>query len=124
VSEIKSETNKKKRQLFVLKITFPAGTESEEGEEKQDLQHHGANESPHSRKPGSEVRRPVMRRKPEEPPADHKAHWSAAKIGAVAVGAIAVGALTAGMGLVVGMVVLGIGMVGGGGAVAITVRAI
>eukprot|EP00602_Paraphysomonas_sp_CaronLab_P009173 CAMPEP_0185031902 /NCGR_PEP_ID=MMETSP1103-20130426/19612_1 /TAXON_ID=36769 /ORGANISM="Paraphysomonas bandaiensis, Strain Caron Lab Isolate" /LENGTH=598 /DNA_ID=CAMNT_0027567581 /DNA_START=465 /DNA_END=2261 /DNA_ORIENTATION=- len=47
---------------------------------------------------------------------------SAGKIAALAVGGVVVGALTAGVGLVAGMVVVGMGAAAGGGAAAITQR--
>jgi hypothetical protein len=105
VSEIRSDLFKKRKQ-FLFRISWPL---EEEIDDEGSVRSGGTSNSGGSSKKGS-----VTKKRPKGE------GMNPSTIAALAVGGVVVGALTAGVGLVAGMVVVGIGAAAGGGAAAIT----
>ena len=108
VSEIRSDINKKRKQ-FLFRITWPLEEEHTDDQLKH-AESDGSKSKDHQRK---KIQLSARQSKDLD-------SYSGGKVAALAVGGVVVGALTAGVGLVAGMVVVGIGAAAGGGAAAIT----
>lgn len=105
VSEIRSDVHKKRKQ-FVFRISWPL----DESDQDKDLKK--------GTKPGKK------NAKEEAGGADgdnnkSKSAISSSKLAAMAVGGVVIGAVTAGVGLLAGLVIVGIGAAAGGGASAL-----
>lgn len=109
VSEIRSDINKKRKQ-FLFRVTWPPEDEIDD-ESTIPLSNSDSKRTSGSRKSATIKRKPMS---------DSSSGMSVGKIAALAVGGVVVGALTAGVGLVAGMVVVGMGAAASGGAVAIS----
>ena len=125
VSEIRSDVYKKRKQ-FVFTITWPIDENSPENGQEEDV---GRSESspatPRTRgRPGTGIRRRGDKLGDEKlsatSPSAPSSSMSHAKIAAITVGGVALGAVTAGIGLLAGMVVVGIGAAAGSGAAAVS----
>lgn len=125
VSEIRSDLSKKRKQ-FVFKITWPSGDVEEENAASISPAAAADSESKTSRASSSSSLS-TSRKKGAAPSAavtapgskKKESTLSASKVAALAVGGVIVGSLTAGLGLLAGMVVVGVGAAAGGGAAAL-----
>lgn len=105
VSEIRSDLFKKRKQ-FLFRISWPLDEETDDESSVRS----GSTSS--TSKKGSVTKKRAAHGK--------NSGMNPSTIAALAVGGVVVGALTAGVGLVAGMVVVGIGAAAGGGAAAIS----
>jgi hypothetical protein len=104
VSEIRSDLFKKRKQ-FLFRISWPLEEEADDEGSVRSSTSGGGNSS---------KKASVTKKRPKGE------GMNPSTIAALAVGGVVVGALTAGVGLVAGMVVVGIGAAAGGGAAAIS----
>lgn len=112
VSEIRSDINKKRKQ-FLFRITWPL--EDESGDDVATKPADADEKQKQNSKEQIRKKMHLSARRNKDLDA-----YSGGKVAALAVGGVVVGALTAGVGLVAGMVVVGIGAAASGGAAAIT----
>lgn len=111
VSEIRSDINKKRKQ-FLFRVTWPL--EDDHSDERSIKPVEGEDKKLNPKDQQRKKMQLSARRNKELD------GYSGGKVAALAVGGVVVGALTAGVGLVAGMVVVGIGAAASGGAAAIT----
>jgi len=121
VSEIRSDIHKKRKQ-FVFRISWPLD-ESEKEEGGNGAEGEGVAGGPKTTAKGPSFHKKAKTgKKTEGGAADNenngknKSAISSSKLAAMAVGGVAIGAVTAGVGLLAGLVIVGIGAAAGGGA--------
>ena len=128
VSDIRSDVNKKRKQ-FVFSITWPAEHDTDEKDEASNQKDaagaDGADSPPKHSQQLKEKKRFLSRSKGKTDDTNgskknDNGQLSGRKVAALTVGGVAVGALTAGIGLIAGMMVVGMGAAGGGGALALS----
>lgn len=110
VSKISSDVSKKRKQ-FVFKISCRIDEDFEDGKDEKDTNTVSESVATKDLKSG---------KAPQKKKGNATDGGAGAKVAAVTVGGVVVGALTAGVGLLAGMMVVGMGAAAGGGAVAMS----
>jgi hypothetical protein len=108
VSSITTSDSNKKRKQFMFKITWKV---EDDGNDKEDTKETAADLDASAHESGG---------KHKDKKKKEKEGMSGGKVAAVAVGGVVAGALTAGVGLLAGMVLVGMGAAGGGAAAAMS----